>query len=170
MKPSNSPAFCLYFHPMLIFLDLDGVMIPARSWTVPEILDDGFPAFSEKAGNVLKQLIKDGAKIILTSSHKTRFSLSEWKAIFNQRGIQVSEFDVLPENYNHQDRHDEIVNWFLANTVHECFVIIDDDSSLHNLPAGLKEHLVLTFPMIGLTEQHLTQIYSILFRNSGPTP
>jgi hypothetical protein len=31
---------------MLIFLDIDGVMVPAKSWERPVLLKDGFPAFS----------------------------------------------------------------------------------------------------------------------------
>ena len=29
---------------MIIFLDIDGVMVPAKGWKVPDQLDDGFPA------------------------------------------------------------------------------------------------------------------------------
>ena len=31
---------------MLFFLDIDGVMVPAKGWKSPEFLDDGFPAFN----------------------------------------------------------------------------------------------------------------------------
>jgi hypothetical protein len=42
---------------MLIFLDIDGVMVPAKGWQRPELLSDGFPVFSLNAVNALKKLI-----------------------------------------------------------------------------------------------------------------
>ena len=33
---------------MLLFLDIDGVMVPAKGWKSPELLNDGFPAFSSR--------------------------------------------------------------------------------------------------------------------------
>ncbi|MDI3318583.1 HAD domain-containing protein [Pinibacter soli] len=42
---------------MLIFLDIDGVMVPAKGWKAPEMLSDGFPAFSNKATNALRNLV-----------------------------------------------------------------------------------------------------------------
>jgi hypothetical protein len=30
---------------MLIFLDIDGVMVCVKGWKSPELLNDGFPAF-----------------------------------------------------------------------------------------------------------------------------
>ena len=65
---------------MLIFLDIDGVMAPAKSWQRPDILEDGFVDFSPKAVRVIQDLISQNADstIILTTSHKSRFSLSQW--------------------------------------------------------------------------------------------
>ncbi|CAN5377711.1 hypothetical protein BH09BAC3_BH09BAC3_13390 [soil metagenome] len=40
----------------------------------------------------------------------------------------------------------------------ESFVIIDDDTSLYGLPPELKEHLIVTSPMIGLTPDQVDGI------------
>ncbi|WP_218146412.1 HAD domain-containing protein [Parapedobacter indicus] len=46
-------------------------MVPANSWRRPEILDDGFPAFSPNATKALQRIIDStGARIVLTTSHK----------------------------------------------------------------------------------------------------
>jgi hypothetical protein len=42
---------------MLLYLDIDGVMVPANSWRKPEILEDGFPEFSSKAVSSLIRII-----------------------------------------------------------------------------------------------------------------
>lgn len=143
---------------MLIFLDIDGVMVPAKGWKSPELLNDGFPLFSSKATIALNQLISDNDTIMLTTSHKANFSIEEWKSIFSNRGIQTNKIERLPANIDNLNRKDEIVNWFKANHVDEKFIIIDDDASLNELPDYLKAHLVMPSPLIGLTEEHLVKL------------
>ncbi len=147
---------------MLFFLDIDGVMVPAKSWKSPEFLNDGFPAFSSKATITLKNLITDEDTIILTTSHKAKFGIHEWKCIFKNRGIHIKKIKRLQENLNNLSRKDEILNWFNTNKIHDDFVIIDDDKSLNELPTFLKDKLIQTKPFIGLTEEHAEAIKLIL--------
>lgn len=143
---------------MLIFLDIDGVMVPAKGWKSPELLNDGFPEFSPKATIALQQLISEGDTIMLTTSHKANFSIEEWKSIFRNRGIHTNKIERLPANIDNLNRKDEIVNWFKVNNTEENFIIIDDDTSLNDLPDYLKAHLVQPSPLIGLTEEHLVKL------------
>jgi len=138
---------------MLLFLDIDGVMVPAKNWKSPEVLNDGFPAFTSKATHALQRLIADGSTIVLTTSHKANFSIEQWKDIFSKRGIAITDLKALPANAGNLSRKDEIVKWFSVNSNEMDFVIIDDDTSLRDLPAKLKERLVLTSPLIGLTDR-----------------
>jgi hypothetical protein len=147
---------------MFIFLDIDGVMVSAKSWKRPELLDDGFPEFSSKAARVLQSLISDDTTVVLTTSHKSRFTILEWKKIFQKRGLQISRLKSLDDNVNFLSRKDEVLNWFNVNPVPEEFIIIDDDKSLNGLPPFLKERLILTSPMIGLTDEHLVDIKTML--------
>jgi hypothetical protein len=140
---------------MLLFLDIDGVMIPAKSWKKPELLSDGFAAFSSKAVNVLQNLISGDTTIMLTTSHKSNYTIDEWKDIFRKRGIHIENIKSLDENINNLDRKTEIVRWFNANTMHEDFLIIDDDKSLNSLPEFLRRNLILTSPLVGLTKEKL---------------
>ena len=151
---------------MLIFLDIDGVMVPAKSWQSLELLEDGFPAFSSKAIRVLQNLISEDTTVMLTTSHKSRFTIEEWKAIFQKRGLQVSILKSLSDNINYLSRKDEVLNWFNLNNVIEDFIIIDDDKSLNGLPSFLKDRLILTSSLIGLTDCHLDEIKSILSQKS----
>ncbi len=140
---------------MLIFLDIDGVMVPAKSWKSPELHIDGFPVFSSRATIALQQLIAEGATVMLTTSHKATYGIEEWKSIFKERGIFIESLKSLPANSGHTSRKEELMNWFNSNTIHEDFIIIDDDTSLNDLPGYLKNHLVQTSPHIGLTAEHL---------------
>ena len=153
---------------MLLFLDIDGVMVPAKGWKSPEFLDDGFPGFSIKAVSTLKNLISEEVTVVLTTSHKAKFSIEEWKNIFKNRGIKIENLKSLPENINNLSRKDEIVNWFNINNVGEDFAIIDDDKSLNDLPAYLKGNLIQTSPYIGLTEEYLETIKSFLHKGFYP--
>jgi hypothetical protein len=152
---------------MLIFLDIDGVMAPAKSWQRPDILEDGFVDFSSKAVRVLQDILAQNAftTIILTTSHKSRFSLSQWKIIFERRGLNVNKLESLNDNTDFQSRKVEILNWFDSNDVQEDFIIIDDDKSLNDLPKFYKDRLIVTNSLVGLNESHWTDIQDI-FANS----
>jgi hypothetical protein len=138
---------------MLVLLDIDGVMIPAKSWERPEILNDDFMRFSTQATLALQKIINHtSANILLTTSHKDKFSVKEWKDIFKRRNIILNKIEKLPKNSNHLNRMDEIINWFSSGNIKENFVIIDDDKILNNLPEYLKQRLILTSSTIGLTD------------------
>lgn len=138
---------------MRILLDIDGVMVPAKGWKQPELLPDGFPAFSTKAVAALSELIGPDHTIVLTTSHKGRFSIEKWMHIFMQRGLSVKRLECLPEQSTGRKRKDEILEWFQQNQQNDAFVIIDDDKSLHDLPTSLKERWIETSPYIGLTPE-----------------
>lgn len=147
---------------MLIFLDIDGVMVPAKGWKIPELLEDGFPCFSVAATQVLQKIMSEQTTLVLTSSHKSNYTLEEWKNIFSRRCIVVQRLKSLDKNVNHLNRKDEVLNWFATQPVDQNFVILDDDKSLNALPSHLKDHLVLTSSLIGLSEEHLVQIEAVL--------
>ena len=140
---------------MLIFLDIDGVMVPAASWKSPRILEDGFPAFSPKAVSALQDLVSVSGTVMLTTSHKSKYTVDEWKRIFEKRGIKIERLQRLDSNAANLSRKDEILNWVNVNSLNEDFVIIDDDKSLNDLPVFLKEQLILTRPLVGLTVEDL---------------
>ena len=147
---------------MLIFLDIDGVMVPAKSWKSPELMNDGFPAFSNKSVAVLQKLISSDVTIMLTTSHKSNHTLEEWKNIFKNRNIDANKIKSLLENIKNLSRKDEVLNWFNLNNVNEPFLIIDDDKSLNDLPDYLKKNLVQTSAQIGLNDNHIEIISAIL--------
>lgn len=143
---------------MKIFLDIDGVMVPAKGWLKPEILEDGFPEFSKKAVKALKILLTPDAEVILTTSHRFNLSVDKWIQIFSNRNLQLTQIDILPVCSKAKSRKDEIMNWFELNYNGDNFLIIDDDSSVEDLPSQLKKRLIKTSPHIGLTEELINQI------------
>lgn len=137
---------------MKILLDIDGVMIPARPWQRYEIAADGFGMFNKMAVDGLNKIIKkaNNPEIVLTTSHKHHFTISEWEAIFDERGILKTTIDRLPSNSLEISRIDEIKTWYLKNQ-NEDFIILDDDKGLNGFDTNFKnDHLILTNASIGL--------------------
>ncbi len=138
---------------MLVYLDIDGVMVPANSWRRPEILEDGFPEFNATATKSLNRIISTSSiDIVLTTSHKYIYSLKEWHNIFKRRNINVNKITRLPKNIDNLNRKEELIRWFDRNYTDGKFIIIDDDKSLNALPAFLKDKLIQTSASVGLTE------------------
>lgn len=156
---------------MLVFLDIDGVMAPAKSWQRADILEDGFVNFTSKAVRVLQEILDQNADttIVLTTSHKSRFSLNQWKVIFERRGLRVHEIKTLGDNTDFQSRKMEILNWFDSNDIHEDFIIIDDDKSLNDLPSFHKDRLILTSSLVGLNASHWSDIQAIISNRQHPS-
>lgn len=139
---------------MKILLDIDGVMIPARPWQSYNHGPDGFGVFSHGAIKGLNEILKasNGPEIILTTSHKLLFSLEEWRNIFKVRGVDCQVIDRLNTDSNVATRFEEIELW-LSQNVDESFIILDDDKSLNELDASIKdEHLILTQAAVGLNQ------------------
>jgi len=149
---------------MLILLDIDGVMVPANSWRKPEFLDDGFPVFNTKSVKALQRILAEtNASILLTTSHKTKYKVAEWRDLLKSRGINAKSVHRLNTNSLSISRKDEILEWYTKKHIpNEDFVIIDDDKMLNTLPINIKSNLILTSPSIGLTDDLANEAISIL--------
>jgi hypothetical protein len=131
-----------------ILLDFDGVMIPSKPWKPVPLMSDGFYEFSSVSIRNLNRIVNEtGATIILTTSHKTSYPNSEWKKLFEVRGINC-EVKRLDDELIHSKRIEEIRGWVKTNT--DRFVILDDDKSLNDLESDIKSRLVLTDSGVGL--------------------
>lgn len=141
-----------YICIMLLLLDIDGVMVVGNSWKKPVFLNDGFPAFSTNASNALQKIISEtSADILLTTSHKSKYSIEEWKNIFKLREITIKNIFCLPENTTNLSRKEEVMNWINTASNVPDFLIIDDDKSLNGLPKFIKNKLIQTNSSVGLT-------------------
>lgn len=139
---------------MTILLDIDGVMVPEASWKVPEFEDDGFPRFSDQAVAALKSLLTGNTTIVLTTSHRFRYSVSEWREMFRKRGLTFGLLLRLDLPEEGMGRLDGIVRW-AETREDDYFLIIDDDKQLNRMSEFLKGHLVLTSPLVGLVPEDI---------------
>ena len=138
---------------MNIYLDIDGVLIPEKSWQTLIPLEDGFSMFNTKSVNSLNKIIShNNADIILISYHKSDYDIEKWRELLTTRKIIVNNLDKLPDNDNYLNRHDELMEWFNTNDVDDDFIIIDDDKSLNKLTSFYKDRLIQPSSGVGLTE------------------
>jgi len=151
---------------VLILLDIDGVLIHANSWRQPEFHSDGFPLFNATSAKALQLILSEtGAAILLTTSHKTKYTVSQWLDILKSRGIEPKELKRLTINSLLITRKEEILEWYEQHHVStETFVIIDDDKMLNGLPENIKSSLILTSPSVGLTDDLAKKAISILLK------
>ncbi|WP_347343829.1 HAD domain-containing protein [Mucilaginibacter sp. JRF] len=102
---------------MKIFLDIDGVMVHANPQKQLDFEEDGFYRFSELSVHILQSFIDPlNDELILSTTHRFRYSIAEWKNIFNVRGIFVNEVSIvnLPVNPKYS-RKNEIMDWISMN-------------------------------------------------------
>jgi hypothetical protein len=153
---------------MLILLDIDGVLVPANSWKKPDFMEDGFPVFNPGSVKAFQRILSEtNADVMLTTSHKGKYDVSQWRNLLRLRGINPKSVQRLTSSSLQTSRKDEILDWYATKHIpNEEFVIIDDDKMLNGLPADIKDNLVLTSPSIGLTDELANEAISIL-RNAA---
>jgi hypothetical protein len=157
---------------MVILLDLDGVLITTPPWRAVETEPDGFFKFNERATeNLAAILLATNAAVVLTTSHRINYSLAQWKAFFTARGLvpaaiaKVNERTSLPPPGS---RAAEIAAWVAQPGAPAKYVVLDDDLSLHGLPAAIKSRCVFTKPLLGLDADATRQALHILCGNAPP--
>jgi len=111
-------------YEQVIFLDLDGVMITHGS---ANFLDEeaGEIGFNIKCVNVLNQILEQtDAEIVITSSLRRVYSLSDFDFMFKINKVIKSPISVTP-HLPSRSRSQEIASFILENNV-KNFVIFDD--------------------------------------------
>ncbi len=139
---------------MKFILDIDGVLVHANPARQVPLENDGFYKFNPPAIQALNSTIKINDEVVLSTSHRFRFSEDEWLKIFRSRGLNINHVSIIdtPLNFK-RTRCEEIADWISANNIApNDVVIIDDDKSLQGLPEYLKKRMVLTNSYSGLLD------------------
>lgn len=142
---------------MKVFLDIDGVMVHANPHRTVELEDDGFYRFAYHAVSAFNSI--KNPDIILSTSHRHRFSINIWMDMFKRRGIHFNSISIIETQCSHKiSRREEIEKWveFKHYKLNE-FIIIDDDKSLNGLPKSFKDRVVFTSPFTGLNDDNEIQ-------------
>lgn len=141
-----------------IFLDIDGVLNNDKTMTRSP---DGYVGISDSLCKRLEIIIKEtDAKVILTSSWKDNSSPQDL-AYMRKR---LNRHLALPIGQTHEKRaglRGTGINDYLKDHPCDEFVILDDfDFNFYE--EGLWEHVVLTNPILGLTNENVDDAIKIL--------
>lgn len=145
---------------MKVFLDIDGVMVHANPHKLVEMEEDGFYKFKPIAVSIINSI--NNAEIILSTSHRFRFSVVQWIEMFRNRGVQFDSLSIVDIQPSFKtSRKDEIEEWINRNQYnYKEILIIDDDKSLNELSEPLKNRLVLTNSYVGLN--HVEELERVI--------
>lgn len=149
---------------LYLLLDIDGVLVTTPSWKQPELLEDGFMMFREKAAANLSRLLSLAAmELVLVSSHRHHYTTDEWLTLFANRGIHLRSLALMEpsDTTARPSRKAEIEGWVNRNP-DAGFILIDDDSSLQSLEPHLKSRWVQTLPLKGFDDEAFEKAIGLL--------
>lgn len=116
-------------------------------------------------------LAETNAAVVLTTSHRINYSLAQWATLFRTRGLtpsaitKVNDRSILPPSGS---RASEITAWVAQAGASANYVVLDDDLSLHGLPAAIKNRCIITKPLLGLDADATRQVLHILRDHAAP--
>ena len=146
----------------VIILDLDGVLITTPTWKADEMDFDGYSAFNKKCVenfNVLTQNLD--CELWLSSTRRMNKTLQEFRKIFSNRNLKKEITGFLSTTDYQTPRIKEIESFLKDETI-DNFLILDDDSSLHNLEGKYKKFWVQTSLLVGFNFEKLEEAQQII--------
>jgi hypothetical protein len=145
--------------PVIVFLDIDGVLAPIRRW-------DRYGDLDPACVQVLNEIVALGrADVVVSSTWRHGKTVAELQEILEAHGFTGRVVDKTPAGGAGARRGDEIAAWLAEHAV-GGFVIIDD----HGDMGRLRSHLVQTHPARGLQPADVARAIALLTRpaNGGP--
>jgi hypothetical protein len=138
----------------VIFLDIDGVLAPIRSW-------DRYGDLDPACIRVLNAIVAGGeADVVVSSTWRHGKTIAELQDMLQAEGFAGCVVDKTPANMPGVSRGDEIAGWLAEHAVDGC-VIIDDHADM----GELRTHLVQTHPAHGLQPADAPRAIEMLRRS-----
>lgn len=143
----------------VLFLDVDGPMIPTRAWRLPGNVSKIHKQFDPCAvANILYVLETTGAKIVLSSTWGRVYDWADILHWFNESGIAPRAFHadaITPRFAEHTDRVIEIKAWLARHPEITHYAVLDDDTV--DLPNFVKVSV-----RNGLMYEHVEELLTLL--------
>jgi len=140
----------------VIFLDIDGVLAPIRSW-------DRYGDLDAACIQVLNEIVaRGGADVVVSSTWRYSRTVMQMQALLDAKGFSGHVLDTTPTDTPGASRGEEIAAWLARHEIPGC-VIIDDHADM----GELRSHLVQTHPVHGLRPSDVPRAVAVL-RMPGP--
>ena len=145
-----------------LILDLDGVLITTPTWKSDDMHADGYSDFNVSCVSNLNELLSShDFEIWLSSTRRTKKSLTEFNSIFRNRNISKEIVGFLPVYNDCSNRKEEVEKFITENNL-TCFLIIDDDKSLKSMKQEYQNRLVSTDLTLGFNKDKLYEAILML--------
>lgn len=146
-----------------ILLDLDGVLITNPAWKADELAEDGYSAFNKHCVGQLNRFLAqiESFELWLSSTRRTAMSLSDFNKVFKSRELIAPVKGYTPVLEAGTSRRGEVESFAKTLSIDQL-LIIDDDTSLHDLPKALKARWIPVNPFLGFTEECIQKGWEIL--------
>lgn len=146
----------------LVFLDIDGVLIPGRwIWALPEAFRGGVVNVMDPAAvaRMNRLLAVTGADVVVSST-KRLMGLEAFCEWARGQGLIANVIGATAAPQGATRRGHEIAAWLLEHDPlgERAFVIVDDDSDMEHL----KHRLVKTTFETGLLDDHVDRAIAML--------
>jgi len=153
-RSRDAGALCYSFVTRrVIFLDIDGVLAPIRTW-------DRYGDLDSACIQVLNEMVADGgADVVVTSTWRHGKTVAELQGMLQAQGFAGLVLDKTPTDIPGARRGDEIAAWLAEHAV-DGYVIIDDHADM----GELHTHLVQTHPAHGLRPADVPRAIALLRR------
>ncbi len=147
---------------LTLILDLDGVLITTPTWKSDVLHEDGYSDFGADCVARLNQLLSTvPCEIWLSSTRRQCMTVTRWTETFRVRGVQQGVGGVLPQASGRPSRAEEL-QAFVASQPSTPYLVIDDDSSILDLPVAIRERCVVTSFARGFDEGALVAALEIV--------
>jgi hypothetical protein len=135
----------------VIFLDIDGVLAPIRTW-------DRYGDLDPACIRALNEIVAGGeADVVVSSTWRHGRTVAELQAMLDAEGFAGRVLDRTPTDMDGASRGEEIAAWLAEHPV-GGYVIIDDHADL----GEVRTHLVLTHPAHGLQPADVPRALAML--------
>ena len=142
----------------VIFLDIDGVLAPIRTW-------ERYGDLDPDCVQVLNEIVAgSGAHVVVASTWRHGKTIAQLQEMLDEEGFAGRVLDKTPAGIHGASRGEEIAAWLAENAV-AAYVIIDDHADM----GDLGHYLVQTHPAHGLRPADIPRAIAMLMRSRPPT-
>ena len=149
----------------IIFLDIDGPMIPVRAFVLPgnKFGEGSAKCFDHVAVAMINTLVEfTGAKVVLSSSWRCHFTQEQMLVFFEREGLHITFHEDWATTWKFSSERCHEIKWWLDDYPETTHYVIIDDARMPENFFGLLENSIPVDPYDGLLFNDFRKAIEIL--------